>query len=174
MAITKPSKNDKDIKTISEKLKTTPNIIKSRKEENGNESRVFMFFSVDLVNSTQYKSERKEWASVIKNFYDIIISSVKNKYPDAQIWKYAGDEVLFYIEISKLDEIIKAPESLHLAMTIAQNEFYSECKGTENFLYLKGALWLAATTSQDSVDCGEVSNIYIALPKGWDFIGVQY
>ena len=45
---------------------------------------VFLFFSVDLVNSTQYKATNQSaWVSVFKDFYDIVGAYVKRAYINA-------------------------------------------------------------------------------------------
>lgn len=80
-------------------------------------SRIFMFFSFDLSNSTIFKSEHPSlWSSVFSNFYSEILENLKvgNYEVSGQesedttvrkLWKLIGDEVLIYMEINKLNEL---------------------------------------------------------------------
>ena len=150
------------------------------KDELENTSKVFMFFSVDLENFTQYKTENKEWASVITNFYTYIVRNVDKAYQNAVVWKYVGDEVLFYIEVDKIEEILCAPASLHTAMMSTQSEIQMN---DSSILRLKGALWVAGVKSDTGcakfgkdISCMYLdlsSEQYTAKSLFKDFIGVD-
>lgn len=86
---------------------------------------VFMFFSLDLTNSTQFKNEYpKIWSRVIATFYDVVfeqygVESYKsgNKRisgsENVNFWKFIGDEVLLYTRIYNYKEaymLIQATE----------------------------------------------------------------
>ena len=160
--------------------KTKPIIRKiAEKEGYDNAPKVFMFFSVDLESFTQFKTENKEWPLITMYFYASIVRNVDKVFQNAIVWKYIGDEVLFYIEVSEINEILEAPASLHAAMMTTQTEVQAKAKST---LHLKGALWLASVKPVNGDKLGEdVSNIYVDLPKeqytakniSKDFIGVD-
>lgn len=136
--------------------------------------RVFMFFSVDLVNSTKFKTDHpKEWAAVFMKFYELIINHVVDAISEARIWKYAGDEVLFHIEVTSIDELLEAPTLLYNAMKQAQAMFYDTDEKVNNVLFFKGALWIAATSVYGGVYDAQSPNICIELTKGLDFLGVD-
>lgn len=143
-------------------------------DEEGNPARVFMFFSVDLVNSTKYKAENSEWAAVIGDFYKIIEMKVTDVFKEFKIWKYVGDEILFYLEVREIPDILNAPSVLHSAMRLAKEEFYEEHPKAKCFLYFKGALWLAAAKRNSIPEDELIENIFIEdLSTGVDFIGVD-
>jgi hypothetical protein len=132
---------------------------------------------VDLVNSTKFKSKYPDkWAAVFMKFYDTVFKHV-DKATGAKVWKYIGDEVLFYLEISKMEQILRAPDKLLSAMLSAQEEFYgADIEDiVKNFLYFKGALWIAAVQRYKATQSALFpSNIYFDLSDGsLDFLGVE-
>jgi len=159
---------------LSEFAKRPNSLFVPNEDKQENTSRVFLFFSVDLMNATQYKADNASWASDIKSFYDIIKGQVIKAYKNAQVWKHSGDEVLFYIEIVKLEEILEASSKLYTAMMLAYEDFHKDLNGrAEGLLYFKGALWMAAATDAVLPNENLPPNIYIGLSTGRDFIGVH-
>ena len=140
-----------------------------------NTAGVFLFFSVDLINSTLFKTVNPyTWVSVFKDFYDIIGAQVKEAYINAEIWKYVGDEVLFYIEAKNIEQVLAAPSLLYSAMARAQDIFHREHSHAECVLYMKSALWLAAVSDSKNLDyMNTAPNICTNLSAGLDFIGVD-
>lgn len=92
---------------------------------------IYMFISIDLVNSTIFKTRYTEyWSFVIKSFYKIVttvlgaedsyrgVDSVryigkKEKYDSEKmktdgfkVWKLVGDEVLLYHKIVSISEVL--------------------------------------------------------------------
>ena len=145
------------------------------KKSGGETASVFLFFSVDLVNSTQFKTVyQSTWVSVFKDFYDMVGAQVKKAFINAEVWKYVGDEVLFYIEARSLEDILKAPSMLYNAMVMAQNAFFREHGYTSCSLYMKSALWMAAVSDGKVSNPANYSqNIYTNLSTGLDFVGID-
>ena len=148
--------------------------------------KVFMFFSVDLVNSTKFKSKYpNEWAGIFGRFYGCIRESVFAEYERAQIWKYIGDEVLFFVEIQTMSDILNAPSALHKAM----GEAYAKLvrlneKFVKNNLYFKGTLWIAPAYQyyrenfDQVLDPYEVAkelpaNIYVEMQLNGDIYDIE-
>ena len=103
-----------------------------------NEERLFVFFSVDICNSTKLKSNNEEWFEANKLLYN-------EQMTQLHFWKYNGDEVLYaepFSDIKTLAEIIK--ES-YLYIKRMQNEMRKKLK--EDDFELKGTLWLARTST---------------------------
>ena len=103
-----------------------------------------MFFSFDLVNSTAYKDEKKiEWLKVFAKFYDIIKKEMKQKFPSIRLWKYIGDEVLFYQALDSrfqlFETIPKAYEVLMSSLKHLTNLYPTIFKP----LSIKGTVWCA-------------------------------
>jgi len=154
--------------------------------------KVFLFFSVDLVNSTLFKAENPNWVPVVRDFYEMVRKHVVERDFGSiiQVWKYSGDEVLFYSHVENVESIIKAPSHLHEAMQMALSELYDIHKEARNFLYMKGAVWMAIASENNILrefgrsgvvtnDSGEnilmPQNIYFELPNcgKLDFVGTE-
>ena len=81
--------------------------------------RIYLFLSVDIIDSTELKyNSETDWINEIINFYSIFYEtftetiettreyySLKN-HDKLITWKYSGDEILFYINISEDNEIL--------------------------------------------------------------------
>lgn len=109
--------------------------------------RLYVFFSFDLVNSTAYKVVKKEkWPVVFAHFYQVLKKEMKQGFPDVKVWKYIGDEILFFKELdtrASLFEIIPtASEVLANTLKHLDSLFQEDFKG----LSLKGAIWCAPVT----------------------------
>jgi len=84
---------------------------------------VYVFISLDLTNSTKFKSEQPHlWKFVISAFYDVVFNaygigqyqSVLKNLPDeinVEFWKFVGDEVLLYVAVYDCSEIYKIVKS---------------------------------------------------------------
>ena len=87
-----------------------------------NTPRLYLFLSVDIINSTAKKYDTENainWYSVFTDFYvtfpDELGTHLESEYKyrgelkyskeKLVIWKHAGDEILFYIEITQTDEV---------------------------------------------------------------------
>ena len=84
-------------------------------EYNPKEPQVYICFSADLIGSTQKKqfAQRQDgrnglcissWVSNVVEFY----SSFEEAFAKdgVELWKYNGDEILFYARISNWDEAL--------------------------------------------------------------------
>jgi hypothetical protein len=60
------------------------------------ESGVYLFVSVDMVNSTEFKSREPNWPFVLHHFYENVVTEIKRVCPKFNVWKYIGDEVTFW------------------------------------------------------------------------------
>ena len=84
---------------------------------------VYVFISLDLTNSTKFKSEQPNlWKLVIATFYDKVFAAYGvNQYQSllknltdgisVEFWKFVGDEVLLYVNIHNCIEILKIVKS---------------------------------------------------------------
>lgn len=110
------------------------------------ENILVLFISFDLVNSTQFKLEEKnEWSTVIVYFYDAIKAMVKKEIQGIEIWKYLGDEMVFYYNISDIEKVYNIPDELFRIQENVINKI------RENFdkakiLDIKCTIWLAGIT----------------------------
>lgn len=106
---------------------------------------IYMFFSFDLVNSTQFKTKYKnKWPIVFDEFYTNITKAMIEQVNGSVVWKYIGDEVLFYKKIDcKKDLFIHLPTLLKIKTDVMDkiNKKVNESRGN---LYLKTCVWIAS------------------------------
>jgi hypothetical protein len=108
------------------------------------EPQVYVFFSADLIGSTQKKQYAQKqddekalcissWVSNVVEFY----SSFEETFAKdgVELWKYNGDEILFYAKISSWDEALNHVKRFRDA--IEKNN------SPENKYPVKGAVWTA-------------------------------
>ena len=136
---------------------------------------VFLFFSVDMVNATHFKTVNENgWVTVFKDFYDIVGAQVKKAYINSEVWKYAGDEILFHIKAGNLENILHAPSRLYDAMVTAQRLFHEKHTCAAHSLYMKSALWVAAVSDGEALSSARrTQNICTRLSGRTDFVGVD-
>lgn len=104
----------------------------------GKMSGIYMFISIDLVNSTIFKTRYTQyWPFVIQAFYKIVTMTLgaENSYRDInsvkyigtkdkfdsdkmktggfKVWKLVGDEVLLYHKIVSVSEILNTVRIMH-------------------------------------------------------------
>src|SRR6476659_5161432 len=81
-------------------------------------SGVYFFLSLDLVNSTAYKANNADWKYRIRMFYDEAKDYWRNRSTSfsPRVWKYAGDEVLFYAKVESVRQLEDALASSYDAL----------------------------------------------------------
>ena len=144
--------------------------------QNAIKDKVYLFISFDLVNSTLFKSEfTNRWASIFENVFYSTLLNILNKDNKLKIWKYIGDEVLFYKEINNfkelniLSEIEKTIQMTEENLVLALNKLTKECqKDNEIPLYIKATTWIANIGNSKNP---KYRNIAIETPLGIDFLG---
>lgn len=117
------------------------------KKEDINKSQydgLYMFFSFDLVNSTHFKSRYKtKWPLVFDEFYSNIAKVMNEEIKGSVVWKYIGDEVLFYKKVDcKEDLFIHLPKLIKIKDKVIEkiNKIVNESKGN---LFIKTCIWIA-------------------------------
>lgn len=108
------------------------------------ESSTYLFISFDLVNSTSFKSIYPSgWPIVFRRFYELMEDKVLKSFVNSRVWRYVGDEVLFFKKVTSYKELFSVPKealnivrsvigALHLSFPIVKNQ-----------LFIKSTLWLA-------------------------------
>lgn len=142
----------------------------------------FLFISFDLVNSTSYKSiDPGQWPMVFHRFYELVESYVKKRFTNSKVWRYAGDEILFYKQIKTYSELYDTPKvalEIIRLVTSALNNNYAK---TKNVLFLKSTLWISGATyvrPQELENTDQnVNNLIITFDiddkKNTDFLGAD-
>ena len=147
-----------------------------------NSVKAILFFSVDIINSTKFKFQNKEWKKYIKNFYDDFPETFKNKIdtektnfkriqvknkkkvelPYPKVWKYIGDEILFYEYINDFyEEVI-------FSIIAFRNAIIDYNQNVAHKLKVKGTVWFANINQE--YDNYEIQT-KIGENQNHDFIG---
>lgn len=134
---------------------------------------LYLFLSVDIIGSTALKYGKKQtsdWYSVFTDFYVSFPDEFKLRLESAYeyhgklkydrdnlvVWKHAGDEILFYIEITQKDEV----PCIVTAFKNTLEDWYS----SEEKLNVKGCIWTGQFPFIDRI-------IEEGSDKKFDFIG---
>lgn len=140
---------------------------------------IFLFLSVDIIGSTnlKYNNQKtlRDWFNIFSNFYtsfpedfsahleeEFLYKKIKYDKDILKVWKYAGDEILMYIEITKTDEV---PTIITAYKKTLEEWFINDTK-LKDKLKVKGSVWIGQTPFIDrkindkddfigpSIDCG--------------------
>jgi 8-oxo-dGTP pyrophosphatase MutT (NUDIX family) len=107
---------------------------------------LYLFFSFDLVNSTQFKTTYPDdWPVVVRRFYDFVAAEVTTRLTSAILWKYVGDEILFYKRVTIRKDIHECLPAIHDAVDTTIAHLHSSYSKTRELLSLKSAVWIALT-----------------------------
>ncbi len=136
----------------------------------------FLFVSFDLMSSTKFKNLNPSWPSVILKFYAISVDNIQAQNHKFRIWKYAGDEVLFYLPISELSDLNEILRKVHLALNYTIDSVRKLEYSHIFLLSVKGTTWFASGVRQmddkNPVD-DHYRNFLTKLGGITDFIGVD-
>lgn len=135
--------------------------------------RVEMFFSFDIVNSSDYKERnRYDWPIIFRNVLKQIRDSVNREFgeEDAVLWRVIGDELIFVAKVSDLNLLHENVKSVFkivysLSHDLKTGDFFKKMNTkskakryvASNTLSLKAAVWIALVTEQDEL--GEYENL---------------
>ncbi len=142
---------------------------------------VILFFSIDIVNSTLYKTTNYYgWVNVLNTIFSKIHDRVKTAIPEpeSELWRVLGDEVIFIVKIpdnetllhymTLLDEIfveylnkVKSGEIFDMIFgkkEMNQNEI--KLMKLQNVLSLKATSWIAIVTHSPDMISSEKFDEY--------------
>lgn len=136
------------------------------------ENAVYLFVSMDLTDSTKLKSEDSDsWIKIIQSFYAIIRTAINENFPEFEIWKYIGDEVVF---IKPLKGFKTINTFLDTVYDVQQEISETLSKRYEKLLTVKATTWIADVIIDKNVkdDSKDIKNILFYSDKRLlDFIG---
>jgi hypothetical protein len=112
------------------------------------EGGIFLFLSIDMVNSTEFKNHEPLWPFVIHQFYVCALDEVKKVCPHWNVWKYIGDEVVFWRHVQRTDNLARLIHDTHGALQRVMQKL-DEIEGkhhihTRNLISAKATVWSAA------------------------------
>jgi len=149
---------------------------------------LFVFFSVDIEGATAYKVDARsrwqngdeDWCAVFEKFYrDFPEIFLREYLPFTQsratsaiadpikplLWKFVGDEILFYAPLSDSRQVLEHLRSFGQAIVL----YNSRLKGEHKNIQCKGTAWLGGVP---------VNNRIVTIPAldidnkaGIDFVG---
>lgn len=164
-----------------DKLEQYKDIIRKEKKQESDiqeEESVFLFFSFDIVNSSLYKTQNYyNWSVVIDDILNEIRNNIKTKIQEAKVWRILGDEIIFIISISDIEQLCKYVDEIYQRLieycnSIDDGTFFRdkmECELSElknqKSLSLKAVAWIANVTDKKAkkeikVDGRNIENIY--------------
>jgi len=145
--------NSENVKAESERLKNT-----SKDREKG----LYLFVSFDLVNSTSFKSKAEDgWPAVTVSFYNAVTSMMKEGIGNINIWKYLGDEIVFYYNVKNIGIVYDIPDKLYNIQETVSNEIRNKTEKSV-ILDIKCTAWLAGITR---VQVGDVESSEFKIDK---------
>ena len=122
-------------------------------------SGIYLFFSFDLVNSTQFKlAYPGAWPKVIIRFYEDAARQLHTRF-QATIWKYIGDEVLLFAKLRSLDELFRVLPATYQAIQTTTSLLHREFPQTRELLAVKGTVWIARAEPNAPSDIGKLQEI---------------
>ncbi|UJB23913.1 hypothetical protein FGY92_09940 [Staphylococcus hominis] len=137
MSLNKPEKAEEIRKLTNQK------VLENRISEESLEGN-YVFVSFDLVDSTRYKSIETDWSILIQKFYEGTYHYVKSEVNENfKVWKYIGDEILLFLKINNIDELIEIPPNLYKVMNIVQSVLEDSFPNSKGLIYLKGTVFIA-------------------------------
>lgn len=168
-----------DLSELRQKLASIAEVISSFSLETRATQRVFVFTSLDLVNSTAFKARSQNWPGVMDRFYQVashaFLSPKDGQQFDPRVWKYVGDEVLFRTEVASLLEVAEVVKLSASAVVDTHDRMEStdpDERRRSRKLGVKGTCWVAVTNSDsdDGVTARNriIKTQHVPLP---DFLG---
>lgn len=132
-------------------------------------SGLYQFFSFDLVNSTQFKASNPNlWPVVVTRFYELVKSELTTRLTSAIVWKYVGDEVLFYKRITARTDLHKLLPAAFDALNATIDLLHKGHPETRELLSVKATAWIAVAEYIQPEDIQKVrlTNRNIIIPTG--------
>jgi len=120
---------------------------------------VYLFFSFDLVNSTQFKaSHPTEWVVVVTRFYELIIAELTTRLGSVLIWKFVGDEVLFFKRVTVRKDLHSCLPAAHDALLATVEVLHKTFPQSRELLDIKGTVWIAEAEPVHPSNAGDKAN----------------
>jgi hypothetical protein len=66
----------------------------------------YLFLSLDIINSTMYKTKDPDWSQLFIKIYDKTIALVRKTWVGCKLWKTLGDELCFYCKVKNKKDLI--------------------------------------------------------------------
>lgn len=150
-------------KKVSVELPDTKTVSVDTNIIHKNNDKLFIFLSLDLCNSTKMKDITPNWTEVITHLYN-----TKSPLINMDLWKFIGDEVVFYAPYVGINELVNLIISSYEKIESLENEL-TEIAKTSNpqiKIEIKGTLWLSYVSDNSKT-------VNIRIREFNEFIGKQ-
>lgn len=146
--------------SIIDKIQELKSLSYVKQVEDSNEDYLYLFVSYDLVNSTKFKSDNLSiWPIVYNKFYDLLRKENQSKIKNINIWKYIGDEILFYKKINKSIELYEIFSQVDSIIDNIVKGIHNLFGDSVSILSIKSLIWIAPVKYIPSQDLSKVKEL---------------
>ncbi|TGN17345.1 hypothetical protein [Leptospira idonii] len=111
----------------------------------------YIFLSFDLVNSTELKEKfPTDWHLTIQRFYQLTNKEISSKIEDIKVWKYYGDEIIFYYKPKTIESIIALFELASSALKSIIDALHKFNETQRKLISVKSVIWSASVAESDN------------------------
>lgn len=125
------------------------------------ESSLYLFFSLDICNSTKMKDEIEQWKKVILKLYNSQLD-----FRNMRIWKFVGDEVVFCTPYPGIKGLVELIKFAYNKIQAVENELTKTANKDDYKVEIKGTMWTAYISKNP-----DNTNIHISSID--EFLGKQ-
>lgn len=144
-----------DMSMLNKIKKIDPQLTKNENRDDKQLTGFYVFFSFDLVNSTLYKTQTQEkWPQVFSHFYEYAREKMKGVFPGIELWKYVGDEILFFLKVTEKGSIYNLCQNTLDVQRKLINSIYNNFIDSKGILYIKSTIWSADV---ETIESGNIS-----------------
>lgn len=127
------------------------------------ENSLYIFFSLDICDSTKMKDQIHNWKDIILKLYN-----TQEEFKDImRVWKYVGDEIVFCTAFSGIESLVKLINTAYKKLESVESELTKIADKEGYTVSIKGTMWLAYISS-DSSHTNQISDIDEFLGKQID------
>jgi isopentenyldiphosphate isomerase len=146
------------VKNLQDKLtvklnsnKELSRVYTDKEEDRGG---IYLFLSFDLANATEYKIRNYSWHKTFQDFYEDITKQIINEdspLKNSKVWKFIGDEVLFYLKVTEKTELFKCLPYLNQVVKNVENRLENKSHYYDR-LFIKTTVWIADVIDERNLD----------------------
>lgn len=173
-------------------IKTFLQMEMQKDQKSTKEEEVILFFSYDIVNSSSFKIKHPQnWASIITDIIkqikeEIASSNSITQLHNAHLWRILGDELIFTIAITSLDQINEIIVEIYsvlqnLISHLHDGSFFPNSKKESNFnlndvkeLSLQASAWIALINIAQNAALSNSENIKTEYMVTDDYTLTEY
>jgi isopentenyldiphosphate isomerase len=149
-----------DYTTIKDKIKESLINLEDKPFLTKDFEGTYLFFSFDLVNSTAFKNRNKQWGKLFDGFVSQSKILMEQEFHFIKIWKMVGDEILFYMQVTSIDDLHFAPKKTYDVLQKCI-KFIEEKDGVKSNLSIKATIWSAVVYDSEDKNTENCDNIII-------------